>query len=153
MANTYTQLNIHAIFAVKGRKNLLTGDFRPRLFEYISGALKGEDMYPLAVGGYTDHVHTFFELNPTKDISTIMQHIKQNATKWINNNRFVAEHFAWQAGYGAFSYSRSQRDNVIRYIMRQEEHHRKKTFKEEYLKMLKDFNMKYDEKYLFDFYP
>jgi REP element-mobilizing transposase RayT len=152
MANTYSQINIQCVFAVKGRENLLTKNFRDDLFKYMSGILKNDNAFPLAVGGWTDHVHVFFELLPDLKISDLMRMLKASSSKWINDNKFLNHKFNWQEGYGAFSYSRSQRNDVIKYIMNQEEHHRKISFKNEYLEMLKSFEVKYDEKYIFEFY-
>jgi len=152
MANTYTQLNVQAIFAVKGRKNILTSTFRPQLFEYITGILRKINQYPLAVNGYKNHVHIFFELHPTTNVSDVLEIVKANSSKWINLNHFVKGQFEWQRGYSAFTYSRSQRDRVIKYIMNQENHHKEQTFREEYMEMLKNSEMEYDEKYIFEFY-
>lgn len=152
MANTYTQINIHAIFAVKGRENLLTNNFRIDLFKYITGILKNNKQFSLAVNGYKDHVHIFFELNPTTSLSEIIRIVKTNSSKWINENRFIKGKFSWQKGYGAFSYSRSQRDNVIKYIIKQEDHHGKTTFREEYLDLLQKFEIDFEDHYVFEFY-
>lgn len=152
MANTYTQLNIHIVFAVKGRENILTKNFRDDLFRYISGILKNTGQYPLAVNGYKDHVHVFFELNPKNSISDIVRDIKANSSKWINENKFVLGRFSWQEGFGVFSYSRSQRNTVIQYILNQEEKHSTTTFREEYLKLLHDFEIEFNDEYVFEFY-
>ena len=152
MANTYTQFNIHAVFAVKGRQNLLSEKYRPELFQYISGILKNIGQYPLAVNGYKDHVHVFFELNPTSSKSDIIRDVKTNSSKWINEKKLVVGKFSWQEGYGGFSYSRSQRDHVIKYIINQEKHHTKKTFREEYLELLRKFEIKFKDEYVFEFY-
>lgn len=152
MANTYTQLNVQTVFAVKGRENIITSNFRTQLFEYISGILKNSKQFPLAVNGYKDHVHIFFELNPNSSLSDILEIVKANSSKWINSNKFVLGRFEWQRGYSGFTYSRSQRNEVIRYIINQESHHKKRTFKEEYLEMLKNSEMEYDERYIFEFY-
>jgi len=152
MANTYTQLNIHGIFSVLGRENILTGNFRYELFKYISGILKNIKQYPLAVNGYKDHVHVFFELHPTASVSEVMQIVKSNSSNWINENKFIPGKFRWQSGYGAFSYSRAQRDNVINYIIEQEKHHSTRSFKDEYLELLRRFEIDYNDVYLFDFY-
>ncbi|MEZ5035699.1 MAG: IS200/IS605 family transposase [Chitinophagaceae bacterium] len=152
MANTYSQISIHAVFAVKGRQNLITNDWRDMLHGYIAGIINNLDAKSLAVGGWKDHVHIFFGLPVTICIADLMRIVKSNSSKWINEQRFVKGKFQWQSSYGAFSYSRSQRDKVINYIMTQEKHHRKVSFKEEYLKMLSDFKLDYDEKYLFDFF-
>jgi REP element-mobilizing transposase RayT len=152
MANTFTQLNVQTVFAVLGRENILIPGFRNQLFEYISGILKNCKQYPLAVNGYKDHVHIFFELNPISSLSDVLEIVKANSSKWINSNRFIPGKFEWQRGYSGFTYSRSQRDRVIRYIMNQEKHHGNKTFKEEYLEILKKFEIEYDEHYIFEFY-
>ncbi|MCK4665027.1 MAG: IS200/IS605 family transposase [Bacteroidales bacterium] len=152
MANTYTQLNIHAVFAVQGRENILNATIRKRIFEYIHGTIKGLGLFPLAVNGYTDHLHIFFELNPSVTISKILQQVKSCSSRWINENHLLPGKFLWQEGYGAFSYSRSQRDRVIQYIIEQEKHHKRNTFKEEYLSFLRQFEIDYNEKYLFEFY-
>ncbi len=152
MANTYTQINIHAIFSVKGRANLITGSFRDRLHQYNTGIINNKKNYSLAVNGYKDHVHIFFELNPSNSLSSTLRDIKANSSKWINENRFVSGHFSWQEGYGAFSYSRSQRDRVIKYVLDQEKHHSQKSFKEEYLELLQKFEITHENNYVFEFY-
>lgn len=152
MANTYTQMNVHAVFSVKGRGNFITEKWRDELHKYISGTLKETKNYSLAVGGYKDHVHIFFELNPTVSVSDVLKNVKSKSSKWINTKDFVAGKFEWQAGYGAFTYSRSQRNHVIKYIMNQEEHHGKQSFKDEYLEILRKNEIKYDDAYLFEFY-
>ena len=152
MANTYTQINIHCVFAVHGHENIITKNFRDDLHRYMSGILKNDNAFPIAVGGWLDHAHVFFEQHPDTKISDLMRMLKATSSKWINDNRLVKGKFQWQAGYGSFSYSRSQRNDVINYIMNQEEHHKNKTFKQEYLEMLKKFEVPYDEKYLFEFY-
>jgi len=152
MANTYTQLSTHVVFAVKGRENILNAKLRPELFKYISGILSKNNQYSLAVNGYKDHVHMFFEMTPSKSLSDIVRIVKTNSSKWINENGFIAGKFSWQEGYGGFAYSRSHRDAVIKYIINQEEHHQKQTFREEYLNTLKSFEISYDEQYIFEFY-
>ena len=152
MANTYTQINIHAIFAVYNRENILLEKFRGELFKYITGILNNNKQYSLAVNGYKDHVHIFFEMHPTTALSDILRIVKTNSSKWINQNKFVKGKFEWQDGYGAFSYSRSQRDDVIKYIMNQEEHHKKRTFREEYFDLLEKFQIEFDDHYVFEFY-
>ena len=152
MANTYSQISIHAVFAVKNRGNFITHEWRDNLHKYLSGIITGNGAKSLAVGGWKDHVHVFFGMPVTTCISDFMSIIKASSSKWINEQRFIKGKFQWQAGYGAFSYSRSQRDKVINYIMTQEEHHRIKTFQEEYLKMLSEFEVEYEKKYLFEFF-
>ncbi|MBA2582327.1 MAG: IS200/IS605 family transposase [Bacteroidetes bacterium] len=151
MANTYSQISIQAVFAVKGRENIITKEWRDELHRYISGIIQTEAK-SLAVGGWQDHVHIFFGLPPALSVSQLLQKVKANSSKWINDKKFIKGKFQWQEGYGAFSYSRSQRNAVINYIMKQEEHHKKKSFKEEYLEMLNNFEIEHEEKYLFEFY-
>jgi len=152
MANTYSQISIHTVFAVRGRENFITSDWRDELHKYISGIVTGNGAKSLAVGGWKDQVHVFFGMPVTTCIADFMSIVKASSSKWINEKRFLKGKFQWQSGYGACSYSKSQRDDVINYIMKQDEHHKKETFKKEYLKMLSDFEVEYDEKYLFEFY-
>ena len=152
MANTYSQIYIHCVFAVKGREHLITNNFRDDLHKYISGILTKEDAFPLAVGGWKDHVHVFFELKVTKNVSDLIRVLKASSSKWINDNKYVKGMFRWQEGYGAFSNSKSQRSRVIQYIMNQEQHHSKKSFKDEYLHLLEKYDISYDSRYLFEFY-
>jgi len=152
MANTYTQINIHAVFSVKGRENIITQMFRDRLHQYIAGIINSTGNYSLAVNGYKDHIHLFFEQNPARALSDVIKDIKANSSKWINENHFVSGHFSWQEGYGAFSYSRSQRNSVIKYIMEQEKHHTVKPFREEYLELLRKFEIPFENDYVFEFY-
>ena len=152
MANTYTQINIHAIFAVHSRENILFLKYRNELYKYISGILNHNKQFSLAVNGDRDHVHVFFEMHPTIALSDVIRIVKSNSSKWINDRNFVKGRFSWQEGYGAFSYSRSQRNKVIKYIMNQEKHHNKRTFREEYLNLLKKFQIDFDDHYVFEFY-
>lgn len=150
MASTYSQIYIQYVFAVKGRKNLLHKAWREEVFKYISGIIKAKDQKPIIVNGVADHVHVFVGLKPSMCISDLVRDIKNNSSKFINEQGWINGKFSWQEGYGAFSYAHSQIDNVYHYILNQEEHHRKKTFKEEYLEFLQKFEVKYDDKYLFD---
>ncbi len=150
MANTYTQLHIQAVFTVKGRDCFLGKEWRDEVFRYIAGIIAIKGHKPIIVNGVADHVHVFFGLNPSVAISDLMREVKNNSTNFINNKGWLRGKFAWQEGYGAFSYGRSQVEDVYKYILNQEEHHRKRTFKEEYLDMLKKFEVAYDEQYLFD---
>lgn len=118
----------------------------------MSGILRSDNVFPLSIGGWRNHVHVFFELPPSLRVSDVMRDLKAISSKWINDNRFVKGKFQWQEGYGAFSYSRSQRNEVIQYIMNQEKHHQLKTFKEEYLDMLMKFEIEHKGEYVFDFY-
>ena len=150
MAGAFTQIYIQYVFAVKGRENLLQKPWRDEVFRYIAGIIKGRDQKPIIVNGVADHVHVFVGLKPSVCVSELVRDIKNNSSKFINDQRFLKGKFSWQEGYGAFSYSHSQIENVYNYIDKQEEHHRKKTFREEYLDFLQRFEISYDEKYLFD---
>lgn len=152
MANTYTQLNVHAVFAVKGRENIISDKFSEELFKVISGILKNIGQYPLAVGGYKNHIHIFFEMDTTHSLSEIMNIVKSNSSKWINENKHTLGRFEWQKGYSAFTYAKSQRNNVIHYIINQRQHHKEKTFREEYMEMLQKCEITYQDAYIFDFY-
>ena len=150
MAGTFSQLYIQVVFAVKGRENLLQKPWREEVFKYMSGIIKGKNQKPIIVNGVIDHVHLFIGLKPSMPLSDLICDVKNNATNFINENKFLKGKFSWQEGYGAFSYSHSQLDTVYQYILNQEEHHKKKTFKEEYLDFLQKFEIEYDERYLFD---
>ncbi|MDD2984210.1 MAG: IS200/IS605 family transposase [Crocinitomicaceae bacterium] len=150
MAGTYSQIYIHYVFAVKGRQNLLQKAWREEVFKYISGLIAAKGQKSIIVNGVEDHVHIFIGLKPSMNISDMVRDIKNNSSKFINEKGYIKEKFSWQEGYGAFSYAHSQIENVYQYILNQEEHHRKKTFKEEYLEFLTKFGVEYNEKYLFD---
>ena len=152
MANTYTQFNILIVFSVKGRSNFLSDKLRPELFRYITGIINQKKHYSLAVNGYKDHGQIFFEYNPSFSVSDLIRDIKSGSSKWINDQKIIVGKFSWQEGYGGFSYSKSQRNSVINYIMNQEQHHKNKTFKEEYLQLLKDFDIEFQNEYVFEFY-
>ena len=152
MAGTYSQIYIQVVFAVKGRNNLLQKPWRDEVFKYISGIIKGKNQKPIIVNGVSDHVHLFIGLKPSMCLSDLVRDIKNNATNFIKNSNFIKGEFAWQEGFGAFSYSQSHIDNVYQYILNQEEHHRESTFREEYLEFLERFEIEYDEKYLFEWY-
>ena len=150
MASTYSQIYIQYVFAVKERVNLLKRPWRDEVFKYISGIIKGKNQKAIIVNGMADHVHAFVGLKPAMPVSDLIRDIKNNSTKFINEQKFLKGKFEWQEGYGAFSYSHSQMNHVYQYIANQEEHHRKKTFKEEYFDFLEKFEIEYDEKYLFE---
>jgi len=150
MAGTYSQIYIHIIFAVKGRENLLRKEFREEVFKYISGIIKEKGHKSIIVNGYNDHIHCFVGLKPSKSISDLVRDIKNNSSKFINEKGFLKNKFQWQEGYGAFSYSHSQIKRVYNYILNQENHHGKKSFREEYLEMLNKFEVDYKDDYLFD---
>ncbi len=149
MANTYTQIHIHAIFAVKKRTGLIQKEWRDELYKYITGIIQLYNHKLLAINGMPDHLHVFFGMRPIQSLSDLMQDIKGNSSKWVNEKKFIKDKFEWQEGYGAFSYSKSQASRVIAYVQNQEIHHRKITILDEYCEFLKKFEVKYDEKYIF----
>lgn len=150
MAGTYLQIYIHIVFAVQGRQNLIGKEWKHELHKYISGIIKGKEQKPIIVNGMPDHIHAFIGLKPAMRVSDIARDIKNNSSKFINEHRFVKGKFSWQEGYGAFSYGQSQIETVYHYILNQEKHHKKKTFREEYLQLLQKFNISFDERYLFE---
>ena len=148
----YTQLYIQFVFAVKYRECLLTEKIRNEVFSYMSGTLTNKKHKSIIINGYTDHVHVFLGLNPSFSISDVVADLKRSSSLFINDNKWLPGKFKWQDGYGAFSYSKSHIKNVYNYILNQVEHHRSKPFKEEYLELLKQFEIEYDERYLFEFF-
>jgi REP element-mobilizing transposase RayT len=138
------------VFAVLGRENLISTAWREDLYKYITGIITNHDQKLIAIGGIADHIHILIGLVPNCEISKLVQEIKANSSRWINQQRLVRGKFYWQEGFGAFSYSRSQLDDVISYIQEQEVRHKERTFKHEYLALLKRFDVEYDERYLFD---
>lgn len=150
MADTFSQIYIHLVFSVKGRQNIIHKTWREELFKYVSGIIKGRDQKVFAIGGMPDYIHILISLRPNYLVSELVNSVKTNSSKWINSKGFIKGKFNWQEGYGAFSYGQSQLDHVIQYINNQELHHQRKSFKEEYIELLEKFNIKFDEKYLFD---
>jgi len=150
MAGTFSQIYIHAIFAVKGRENLIGREWKDDLHKYISGTINNKRHKSIIVNGMPNHIHAFVGLKPAFSLSDLVRDIKNNSSNFINNNRFVKGKFSWQEGYGAFSYGHSQIEKVYNYILNQEEHHKENTFKDEYSAFLKKFNLPHEENYLFD---
>ena len=150
MANTYSQIYIQIVFAISGRANLIAKEWKAELYTYITGIVKNHGQKLLAINGVGDHIHILLNIQPSVALSEVVREIKANSSRWINEKRLVKGKFQWQEGFGAFSYSVSQLDDVIGYIQRQEEHHREVSFKKEYLTYLDRFNVDYDDKYVFD---
>ena len=150
MAGTYSQIYIQVVFAVKGRQNLLAKGWRDEIFKYISGIITNKGQKPIIVNGVDDHVHAFIGLKPSMALSDLVRDMKNNSTNFINAHAWINGKFSWQEGYGAFSYSHSQIESVYNYILNQEQHHTKQTFKDEYMDFLKKFEIEHDVKYLFD---
>ncbi len=149
MANTYTQIYIHIVFAVQGRQNLIRQERKEELHKYITGIVSRHGQKLIAVHARPDHVHVLVGLKPSLALSDLVREIKTGSTNHINEQRWVPGRFSWQEGFGAFSYSHSQLTDVIRYIGNQEAHHSRKGFQEEYRAFLERFKVAYDERYLF----
>ncbi|PKP22170.1 MAG: transposase [Bacteroidetes bacterium HGW-Bacteroidetes-21] len=152
MPGTYSQLYIQVVFSVKGREALIRKEWKDDLHKYISGIIKGKGHKPIIVNGMPDHIHAFFGLKPAMAISDIVRDIKNNSTNFIHENKYLKTRFSWQEGYGAFSYSHSQINDLYNYILNQETHHQKRSFRDEYLEILKKNDITYDDKYLFEWY-
>jgi putative transposase len=152
MANTYTQLYIHIVFAVEHRDRLIRSFFKDELMKYMTGIIQNKGNKLLAINTMPDHIHLFLGLNPKNAICDLVKNIKVSSTNFINEKNWLKGKFHWQEGYGAFSYSQSQIDNVVKYIINQEKHHKRISFREEYNKMLKAFNIKYGDAYLFKYF-
>lgn len=149
MANTYHQIYLQAVFAVKYRGAVLDKSWRPKIQGVLGNLINETGCKTIIVNGVEDHVHCFLGLKPVVSVSELMKSVKAKSSKYINDHRLTRDHFEWQDGYGVFSYSHSQIDRVFKYIENQEEHHKKQTFKEEYLELLKKFKIDYDERYIF----
>ena len=149
MANTYTQIFLQFIFAPKFRASLIHASWEDELYKYITGIVQNNKHKMLAINGMPDHIHFIIGFHTTQSISDLMQDVKANSSKWINEKRFIKSRFEWQEGYGGFSYSKSQVNKVIQYILNQKEHHKKTTFMGEYKEFLKKFEIQFDEKYIF----
>jgi len=150
MAGTFSQVYIQVVFAVKGRENLISHEWKEELHKYISGIITAKGQKAIIVNGVSDHIHCFIGLKPSIAISDLVRDIKNNSTNFINDRKFIKGKFRWQEGFGVFSYSQSQIKDVYNYILNQEEHHRKKTFKDEYIEFLNDNQVDYKPEYLFD---
>lgn len=149
MANTYTQIYIQFVFAVKFKAGIIHNSWKDELYKYITGIVQNQKHKMICINGVTDHIHVLIGMHPTQSISDLMQDIKGSSSKWINEKKFVKGKFVWQEGFGGFSYSKLQIKEVCYYIENQESHHKKESFKEEYLKFLEKFGIEYDEKYIF----
>jgi putative transposase len=150
MANTYSQVYLQFVFIVKGRQCLLPSAHSEELHKYITGIARKRNQKMLAINSVPDHLHMLVGFNTIMSMADFMEEVKSISSKFINEKGWIKGKFEWQRGYGAFSYSHSQIDHVISYIMNQQEHHRKKSFREEYLSFLKEYEVEYDERYLFE---
>ena len=150
MPNTYSQIYIQIVFAVKHRESLIHESIREQVEKYITGIITNKNQKLIAIYCNPDHIHILVGLKPSISISDLVRDIKVGSSNYIRDNKLVRGKFNWQDGFGAFSYSRSNLDNVVKYILNQAEHHKQKTFKEEYIDFLEKFEIEYDNKYLFE---
>ena len=150
MADTYSQIYIQVVFAVKNREALIRPDWEEELYKYITGIVQNKEQKMLAINGTHNHIHFMIGMKPTCCLSDLIREIKKSSNSFIKEKKFTRYNFQWQEGFGAFSYSHSQITNVIKYIENQKEHHSKKTFKDEYLAFLKAFEIEFKNEYLFE---
>jgi len=149
MANTYTQIHIHVVCAVKYRQALIHASFKERLHNYIAAIVQNHDHKMLAINSVEDHIHFLMGFRPHESIASLLRQVKSDSSEWINKEKLTPSRFRWQEGYGAFSYSKSAIPNLVQYIKNQEAHHRKTTMVEEYTAILDEFNIQYDPAYIF----
>ena len=150
MAGSFSQIYIQVVFAVKGRESLITPSFEEDLYKYITGIVQNKEQKMLAINGMPDHIHFFIGMRPSCCLADLVREVKKASNTFINEKRVVPGYFQWQEGYGAFSYSHSSLDHVINYIGRQKEHHKRQTFREEYIEFLDKFAIQHKPEYLFD---
>jgi REP element-mobilizing transposase RayT len=151
MANTFSQIYIQTVFAVSSRQSLIKPEFKADLYKYIAGIVRNQGQKLISINGMSDHVHILIGLRPAMALADLVQEIKSDSTKYVNKNKWVHGRFSWQEGYGAFSYGHSQLDTIISYIQNQEKHHSRRSFKNEYLSLLRKFDIAFEDKYVFDF--
>ncbi|MBC7488007.1 MAG: IS200/IS605 family transposase [Cytophagaceae bacterium] len=149
MSDTYTQIHIQVVFAVKYRQCLIEKEWKSDLYDYITAIIHNNNHKVIAINGMPDHIHIFFGMRPAQSLSNLMQDIKASSSKWINEKQLTKRRFRWQAGYGAFSYSKSQLSKVAAYVDNQEEHHKEKSMLVEYREFLQKFEIDYNEAYIF----
>ena len=150
MPNTFTQIYIHSVFAVQGRQSLIRPEWEVKLYKYITGIVQNKNQKMLAINGMPDHIHFLIGMKPACCLSDLVREVKKSSNDYIKDNKFTKYKFSWQEGFGAFSNGHSQLDKVIAYIKNQKIHHKKKTFKEEYLGLLQKYQIKFEDKYLFE---
>jgi len=150
MPNTFSQIYIQVVFAVKGRESLIHASWKEELYKYISGIVKNKDQKMLVINGMPDHIHFLIGIKPSCCLSDLVREIKKSTNEFIKDKKFCKFKFQWQEGFGAFSYSHSALNNVIAYINNQKNHHKKQTFREEYKTFLTKFQIEHKEEYLFD---
>ena len=150
MANTYTQIYIHVVFAVEGRQSLIQSEHNDELQKYITGIVTAQRHKLIAINNVPDHLHVLIGLRPDASLSDLVRDIKAGSSKFINEKRWVMGRFSWQEGFGAFSHARSQLDTVVHYILNQQRHHKQQSFRDEYLTLLERFGVDYDPRYIFE---
>jgi putative transposase len=150
--STYSQIYIQIVFAVKYRESLIHTSWEDELFKYITGTIQNKGQLLIAINGMPDHIHILIAMKPSCCLSDLVREVKKSSTEFIKEKKFVRGKFQWQEGFGAFSYSQSALDNVINYIKNQKQHHRKKTFRQEYIEFLEAFDIEYKEQYLFEWF-
>jgi REP element-mobilizing transposase RayT len=151
MANTFSQIYIQAVFAVSGRQSLIRPRFKEELYKYITGIVRNHGQKLITINGVEDHLHMLIGLRPAMALADLIREGKADSSNLVNDNKWVRGRFSWQAGYGAFSYGYSQPDTIIRYIQNQEQHHRQQSFRNEYLSLLRKFDIAFEDKYIFKF--
>ncbi|MDD3858961.1 MAG: IS200/IS605 family transposase [Bacteroidales bacterium] len=149
MANTYTQLYVHFVFAVQNRLCLISEKWEESLYKYINGIIEQQGHKLYIINGVQDHLHILISMNPKQAPSDLMYNVKRSSSLWINDNKLTHGKFSWQEGFGAFSLGKSQLKSKISYIENQKEHHKRTSFREEYLKFLKEYEVEFDERYIF----
>ncbi|MBK9151627.1 MAG: IS200/IS605 family transposase [Saprospiraceae bacterium] len=152
MPNTYTQLYVHVVFAVRNRANFISKSWKENLYKYITGIVSNKNQKLLAINGMPDHLHLLIGLKPDCNLSDLVRDIKANSSKWINENKYIVGKFEWQNGFGAFTVGQSQVDRVIKYILNQEQHHKIKSFKDEYIEFLNAYKIEFKTEFLFEDY-
>ena len=150
MAGTFTQIYIQVVFAVQGRQSLIQKSWEDELYKYITGIIQNKNQKLLAINGMPDHIHILIGMKPSCCLSDLVMEVKKASNKFVNEKKFCQKRFKWQDGFGAFSYSHSSLDRVISYVNNQKEHHKKKTFKQEYKEFMKKFQIEHEDQYLFD---
>jgi len=151
MVNTFSQIYIQTVFAVSNRQSLIKSNFKEDLYKYITGIVKNQGQKLISINGMPDHVHILIGLRPAMALADLVQEIKADSTNFVNKRKLVHGRFSWQEGYGAFSYGHSQLDTIVRYIQNQEKHHRRRSFRDEYLTLLRKYDIAFDDKYVFKF--
>ncbi len=152
MANTYSQAYFHLVFAVRNRQHFISKNWKVELEKYITTIIQNNGHKLLAIGAMPDHIHIFIGYNLNEKIPDLVNEIKTSSTKWINDRKTTPFKFQWQIGYGAFTYGHSQIDRVVKYILKQEEHHKTNSFKNEYITLLKKFEIEFKDEYVFEFF-